>query len=315
MRKIMTSLSSGFIACIVLTVTGCASVEDAVFDAGMGMERALAGMKGSSVTVQGRTIAYLERPGKGETIVLLHGFGADKDNWPRFVRRLPKQYRVIAFDLPGHGSSFKDADAVYTIDFITRGLADAIDALKLERFHLAGNSMGGWVGAIYTAGHPDRVTTLALLDAAGTQSPEKSDMGRALEQGVNILVPSTEKEYSDLLGYAFNKRPFIPWPATDVLARRAVAEAPFRRKMFTDIHREARDVKEVLPELNLPVLIIWGARDRIIHVSAARVFEYYLPKSETVIMQDCGHMPMLERPEETAACYSSFIERHATPAP
>jgi abhydrolase domain-containing protein 6 len=266
--------------------------------------------------VQGQRIAYLERQGSGETIVLLHGFGANKDNWLRFTRSLPKEYHVIAFDLPGHGDNSREIDKVYTIDFITQGFADAADALKLDRFHIAGNSMGGWVGILYTNRNPERVITLGLFDTAGINSPDPSDLQKAIEKGQNILIPTSEDAFKELMGYAFYKEPFIPWPVPLVLARKSVADAPFKQKMWNDMHSTYKDVASVLPDLRLPVLILWGAQDRITHVSSVQVLERYLPNSKTVIMPDCGHMPMLERPKEAAMDYVAFLKEHVkVPSP
>lgn len=291
-------------------LSSCASVQESMFNAGISAERLLSGMDEAFVTVQGQKIAYLERQGSGETIVLLHGFGANKDNWIRFTRSLPKEYRVIAFDLPGHGDTSKENDKTYTIDFITQGFADAADAIKLDRFHLAGNSMGGWVGILYTNRNPERIITLGLFDTAGINSPEPSDLVKAIEKGRNILIPTSEDAFKELMGYAFYKEPFIPWPAPSVLARKSVADAPFKQKMWTDIRSTYKDVANILPDLRLPVLILWGDRDRITHVSSVQVLERYLPNTKTVIMPDCGHMPMLERPKEAAMNYVSFLKEH-----
>lgn len=299
-----------FLFFLAVLAGGCASVQDSAYDAAISTERMISGLHEASITVQGRKTAYLERPGNGETIVLLHGFGADKDNWVRFVRHLPEEYRVIAFDLPGHGDSVRDEGKTYTIDYITAGFAEAADALGLNRFHLVGNSMGGWVGMLYTVRNPGRVTTLSLFDSAGVSSPDPSDLHRALAQGQNILVPASEESFLTLLDYAFSREPFIPWPVKPVLARRAVRDAPFRLKMWSDLNLDRKDVVPVLPDLNLPVLVLWGADDRITHVSSVRVFEQYLPRPETVIMEHCGHMPMMEKPEESAAHYLAFVDRH-----
>ena len=295
---------------------GCTSVQESMYDVGISAERSLSGMDEAFVTVQGQRTAYLERQGTGETIVLLHGFGANKDNWLRFTRSLPKEYRVIAFDLPGHGDTSKANDKAYTIDFITQGFADAAEALKLDRFHIAGNSMGGWVGILYTNRNPERVITLGLFDTAGINSPEPSDLFKALEKGRNILIPTSEEAFEELMAYAFTKEPFIPWPVPLVLARKSVADAPFKQKMWNDIRSTYKDVASVLPDLRLPVLILWGAQDRITHVSSVHVLERYLPNSKTVIMPDCGHMPMLERPQEAALDYVAFLKEHPkTPSP
>ncbi len=298
---------------LILAFTGCTSLKEGIFNSGLSMERGMAGMKPGSVTIGNQTIVYLERPGTGETIVLLHGFGADKDNWPRFVRHLPKGYRVIALDLPGFGESSKLPDQTYTIGFITQGMAKAVDALKIGRFHLAGNSMGGYVTMLYSVEHPDRVISLCLLDTAGIASPEKSDREIALEQGKNVLVVERDMDFDTLMTYAFNKQPFLPWPARTVLAKRALEAGAFNRKIWTELGRQKAsfDFTPRLPEIKPPVLVIWGERDRITHVSAVKVLESGVPNVEAVILKDCGHMPMLERPKETAGYYVDFLKKHS----
>jgi abhydrolase domain-containing protein 6 len=313
MKKVISVV---FSLLLLTLLSSCSSVQNSMYDAGISTERLLSGMDKAFVTVQGQKVAYLERQGSGDTIVLIHGFGADKDNWVRFTRSLPKEYRVIAIDLPGHGENIRENDKVYTIDFITQGFADAADALKLDRFHIVGNSMGGWVGISYTNRNPERVITLGLFDTAGVNSPEPSDLFKAIEKGHNILIPTSEDAFKELMGYAFNKEPFIPWPIPGVLARKAVADAPFKQKMWNDIRSTYKDVADVLPDLRLPVFILWGAQDRITHVSSVQVLERYLPNSKTVIMPDCGHMPMLERPKEAAMDYVAFLKEHAkAPSP
>lgn len=313
-QSLRLGLFAFLVSCLMIVVSGCASFQDTMFDSGLAAERSLACMHKASVNLGGRWMTYLERQGDGETIVLVHGFGADKDNWVRFVRHIPSGYRIIAFDLPGHGESFRDWNAVYSIDFITNNLAEAIDALGLRRFHLAGNSMGGLVGMVYTAGHPDRVATLALIDTAGIRSPEPSDRQKAYEEGKNVLVPRTEDEFKTLLEYAFHRRPFLPWPAENVLARRAVADAPFKQKMFNEVFTSRKGAEDILGELRAPVLILWGDKDRIIHVSTVEVLRRSIPQNETFVLKDCGHMPMIERPEETARIYIDFLKRHTSAA-
>jgi len=307
MRTIVRTLAA---LVLIFLITGCASIKNGLYDLGISTERSLSGMKEGSVVVDGQTTAYLERPGKGETIVLLHGFGANKDNWVRFVRYIPSEYRVIALDLPGHGDSSRLNDRTYTISFITDGFAQGVDALGLTRFHLAGNSMGGYVSMLYNLRNPQRVATLCLVDTAGIVSPQPSDLQRALEQGQNPLIPSTEKEFYALMDYAFYKKPFLPWPVPSVLARMAVESSAFNKKMWTDINFQRSDMAPLLPDLHLPVLVLWGDRDRITNVSTTEVLEKSLSSQDTVIMKDCGHLPMVERPKEAAGHYVSFLRKH-----
>ena len=302
-----------FTLLLLFFLASCTSTQESMYELAISIERTISGLQEASITTAGQKIAYLERQGSGDTIVLLHGFGANKDGWDRFVRYIPKEYRIIAFDLPGYGESFKDNEKTYSIDFIAKGFADAVDALKLDRFHIVGNSMGGWVGMLYTVQNPDRVITLGLFDTAGIASPEPSDLTMAIKKGQNILIPTTSDAFAELMKYGFYKEPFLPWPMRSVLARNAVADGPFKQKMFSDIHANYKDAITLLPDLRLPVLILWGADDRITHVSTVQVLERYLPNSTTVIMPDCGHMPMLERPKEAAQDYVAFIKAHLRP--
>lgn len=296
-----------FILCAVLLCgfTGC---KESLFNSGLSMERNLSDLEPKTIKVRELTISYLERPGTGETIVMLHGFGADKDNWVRFARYLPKEYRLIAIDLPGHGSSTKDFAVTYTIDYITEGFARAVDALHLDRFHLAGNSMGGYVSVLYSSEHPDKVLSLCLIDPAGAKSPQLSDRELALARGVNPLVPKTEAEFDELMSYAFYKKPFMPWPAHSVLAKRYIENSAFNEKLWNDVWDNRVDVSNYFKDLHMPVLLFWGDKDRIIHISTVSVFEKGIPQLKKVIFRDCGHMPMLEIPKESANAYVSFLQ-------
>lgn len=308
MTRVPRIIPALIIACLL---SGCASFKQGTYDFLISAERSRVGLKPSSVTVHGQTLSYLERPGDGETVVLVHGFGANKDNWTRFVRYIPKEYRVIAFDMPGHGDSDKPLDRTYTIDFMASSIDQAVQALGISRFHMAGNSMGGWISIFYAVRHPDKVMTLCLLDNAGLQnvSPEPSDLARALQKGQSPLTPTSEEEYDELLGYAFYKKPFIPWPITSVLADRAMAASEFNKKMWKEFTTQSTDIYPLLADLNVPVLVIWGDRDRILHVSTTELLKKSLRNPEIIIMKDCGHMPMLERPHETAGYYVTFLGR------
>ncbi len=309
MKKLFKTLPALLITCLIF---GCTSFKQGTYDFMISVDRSMSGLKQSSVIVNGQTMSYLERPGKGETIVLIHGFGANKDNWTRFVRYLPKEYRVIAIDMPGHGDSDKAGDKIYTIDYMASSLDQAVNTLGISKFHLAGNSMGGWITILYATRNPQKVITVCLVDNAGLQSvtPKPSDLQLALLKGQSPLTPASKKDFDELLKYAFYKQPFIPWPITSVLADRAIASYAFNKKMWHEFTTQSTDIYPLLSELHMPVLVIWGDKDRILHVSTTEVLKRSLPNSEIVVMKDCGHIPMLERPQETAGYYASFLNKH-----
>ncbi|MCG6536376.1 MAG: alpha/beta fold hydrolase [Syntrophales bacterium LBB04] len=298
---------------LVSLTTSCSSFKHGLSGSMISAGRSMSGLKHGLVQIPGQTMAYLERPGSGETIVLIHGFSANKDNWIFFTRYIPADYRVIAFDMPGHGDNAKAFDKTYSIDYLTESFGQAVDALKLGRFHIAGNSMGGYIAILYAARNPQRVITMCLLDNAGlhSYSQHPSDLQIALVRGQSPLTPASEEDFSELMKYAFYKEPFIPWPITSVQAEKAVESSAFIKKMWTDLNTHDVDLLPLLSTLKLPVLVIWGDRDRILHVSTTEILKRSLPDGEIIIMKDCGHMPMLERPEETARYYLSFLNKHA----
>jgi pimeloyl-ACP methyl ester carboxylesterase len=191
-------------------------------------------------------------------------------------------------------------------------LDQAVNALGISKFHLAGNSMGGWISILYATRNPNKVITLCLVDNAGLQgvSPEQSDLALALLKGQSPLTPTSKEEFDELLEYAFFNKPFIPWPITSVLADRAMASSDFNKKMWKEFTTQSTDIYPLLADLNLPVLVIWGDKDRILHVSTTELLRKSLRNSEIIIMKDCGHLPMLERPQETAGYYVTFLSKH-----
>ncbi|MFO7558384.1 MAG: alpha/beta fold hydrolase [Desulfobacterales bacterium] len=296
-------------------LVGCASTQQSIYNFMIDRERGQSDLVYKTVAVEGETVSYLEREGEGETIVLLHGFTADKNNWLRFVRNLPEKYRVLALDMPGHGDNVQDMNRNYSPFSLSRGIAETVDAMGIKRFHLAGNSLGGLVSKIYASEHPDRIITVGLFDSAGVISPTPSEFRILLEKGENPFVVKTREDYDRLGEYAFHDKPFLPWPIHSVMARKYIENNNFYQKMFGDLEKSdtfdnQKVQNKILEGLKMPVFVIWGDKDRLIHVSSVEVYQKELPQVEAVILKDCGHLPMLERPEESATHYAQFINNH-----
>lgn len=296
-------------------LVGCASTQQSIYNFMIDRERGRSDLVYKTVAVDGETVSYLEREGEGETIVLLHGFTADKNNWLRFVRNLPEKYRVLALDMPGHGDNVQDMNRNYSPFSLSRGIAETVDAMGIKRFHLAGNSLGGLVSKVYASEHPDRIITVGLFDSAGVTSPTPSEFRILLEKGENPFVVKTREDYDRLGEYAFHDKPFLPWPIHSVMARKYIEKNDFNQKMFGDLEKSGafdnqKVQDKILEGLKMPVFVIWGDKDRLIHVSSVEVYQKELPQVESVILKDCGHVPMLERPEESAKYYTEFINKH-----
>lgn len=296
---------------LVVAIVGLmAAFPEDTTDLAFSLERSRSGLDASRVVIDGETWHYLEGgPDGAEVLLLLHGFGGDKDNWTRFANKLTDRYRVIAPDLPGFGESSRHRDWDYSLAAQRKRLERFVDTLELGAFHLGGNSMGGHLAALYAHRRPDQIRSLALFNNAGVDAPEPSEVYRAVERGENPLVLESRADFDRLLALVSHKEPFIPWPAKGVLAQRALEDASFNRYVFEAI-KDDRSVglEARLPDIEAPVLIVWGEYDRVLDVSSIEVMKPLLPQAEIVIMRDTGHIPMLERPAETAEHYRAFLD-------
>ncbi len=168
-----------------------------------------AGLEKKAVQVDNDRIVYLEG-GKGETVLLLHGYTANKDCWVYFAKWLTPTHHVVIPDLPGFGDSTKHLDENYDIDSQVKRLDRFAQALQLKKFHVAGNSMGGAIAAVYAARFPQKVSTLALLDTYGVITAKKSEFFLLWEKGVNILLVGSRADFERVLDFVYFKPPWTP---------------------------------------------------------------------------------------------------------
>ncbi|MFO7963209.1 MAG: alpha/beta hydrolase [Desulfobacterales bacterium] len=271
-----------------------------------------AALEKKSITINDHEIVYLEG-GTGDTILLVHGFTADKDNWTRMAKLLTPDYHVVALDLPGFGESTKIQERSYTIASQVLRLNQFVSALQLSRFHIAGNSMGGAVSGRYTAHFPEKVVTLGLFNTGGVSSCEKSELRKRIENGENPLLIETPEQYDSMLEFVFVRPPAIPGPVKKYLIKNAMAAKDFNEKIMGDLAGENYSLEGDLADIKAHTLILWGDKDRLIDVSCVKPLQNGISNAATIIMEDCGHLPMLERPEETARHYRSFLKAAGGP--
>lgn len=279
-----------------------------VLELAMRLARRAAGLALRHVTVDGHVVPYLTG-GHGDPLVLLHGFGANKDNWTLIAGRLTKHFRVVAPDLPGFGDSSRREDARYGLDEQLARIAGFADALGLERFHLGGNSMGGYLAALFAARWPARVSSLWLLAPAGVSTAQRSELERRIEEGENPLLVRAPEDFDRLLSMCFAHEPPMPAQFRRPLRTRAMAEAPFNARLFAELFGAPEAIERALAGTRVPTLVVWGEDDRILHVSGLAALAAALPGAKTVRMAHTGHVPMVERPAETAADFLRFQER------
>jgi pimeloyl-ACP methyl ester carboxylesterase len=252
----------------------------------------------------GMHYVYLEG-GDGDALMLLHGFGADKDSMTRVARWLTPHYRVVIPDLLGFGESSHPADADYATAAQAQRLRNLAQSLGINKLHLGGNSMGGQIALAYAAAHPDEVSSLWLLDTGGIWSAPESELAKLLHgKGRNPLIARTEEEFVSNFPFFMSDPPFIPDPILRVIAQGQINHVDLSEKIFNQI--VADSLENRVAGLQTPTLIVWGDQDRVIHPGTARILGALMPKSRVIIMQGTGHLPMLEKPHQCAADYLQF---------
>jgi pimeloyl-ACP methyl ester carboxylesterase len=273
--------------------------------AALAYERRLAGLERKEITLaSGPTYVYLEG-GRGTPLVLLHGFGADKDNFARVAKYLTPHYRVIVPDLVGFGESSRPPQA----DYAPRAQAERLRALMRQlgvtKLHLGGNSMGGHIALTYAAQYPKEVESLWILNAAGVWSAPPSELRKTMaETGENPMLVQDEDDFAQLVSLVTAKPLMIPRPFLDVVAQERIKNFALEQRIFKQL--AADSVEERIRGLAIPTLIVWGQQDRVLHPGSAGILQMLLIRSEVVMMQGVGHLPMLEEPERCALDYLRF---------
>jgi pimeloyl-ACP methyl ester carboxylesterase len=270
-------------------------------------ERKRAGLVRKEIDLPGvARYVYLEG-GQGEPLMLLHGFGANKDNFARVARFLTPHYRVIVPDHVGFGESAHPQEADYSPTAQAVRLGALAQALGIETLHLGGSSMGGQIALTFAALEPMRVKSLWLLDAAGVWTAPESELRKVIrETGQNPLMARNEDEFARLVRFVMSDPPFVPRRILDVLAQERIGNFDLEKRIFQQI--AADSIESRINGLQTPALIVWGAQDRAVHVGTTDVLHKLLPRSQVVIMPGIGHLPMLERPRQSAEDYLRFRE-------
>jgi abhydrolase domain-containing protein 6 len=301
-------------AILMVSLTACAPKQpegemQGVTGFAISMERDRSGLQRKTIKVDDYEIPYLDG-GSGEPLVLIHGFGGNKDNFTRVAKFLTPKMRVLIPDLPGFGATEKRPDDDFSVDKQAERVRAFTKALGIEKHHVGGNSMGGWISGIYASKYPAETLSVWFLNPAGTKAGTQSEALKHYETtGVSLLTVSNKAEYERLLDLIFVKRP-SPMPdfVVTAMAERAVADKPLNDKIYGVIRGLPVDMPERLQASGYtnPALVVWGDKDRVLHVDGAKELAAALPQSTVVIMKDTGHSPQLETPEQTANDYLAW---------
>lgn len=302
----------GFSLVAVLLVLVYYAAPEWVATSGLSLERRLAGLTSGAVQTEQTDFVYLSGGTSADDkapLLLIHGLGGDKDNYTRVSRYLTDHYRVVIPDLPGFGESSRDVTACYGIASQVKRLRAFVEKMGLTSFHLAGHSMGGAIAGAYAHAYPDQVRSLLLIAPAGVRSARDSELFEMMKKGENPFIVENMQDFEDLMDLVFYEKPFIPRPVKQLFATTAVQNRPILEKVISDLMVDPFILERAVAGYPGAVLVIWGEKDRIVHPEGAEILAFGTGGVEMEMLENCGHMPILEQPKETAARYRSFLQR------
>ena len=256
-------------------------------------------------------VSYLENSVKSEkSLVLIHGFGANKDNWLELAKKFDGKYHLIVPDLIGDGDSSKPLGINYTIENQTKMLHKFLTKFTDKNLVLVGNSMGGQIALNYAYHYS--IDSLVLIDSMGLQV-EKSyvdKLGVKKLEEMYLNVCSVEK-MQKMVEIGFSKPPYIPDVILEHLTQEKCKVSELDRHKYRGIIDKNLNILDDITlkaqKIDIPTLIIWGDEDKIISVKNAYALHEHMKESQLVILKGIGHMPMIEEPEVTAKHIMNFL--------
>lgn len=273
------------------------------------LEASLFGFQQKEADIGELSLSYYEseRSANKPTLLLLHGYSADKDVWPRFARHLVDDYHIIIPDFAGHGDTEFNKDWNYSAPKQAERILALIDKLQIQQAHVAGNSMGGFIAAYFAKDYPQRTLSALLIDPAGVHSTEISDMGKMLAKGRNPFEIDNNEEFAEFYPMTMANPPWLPGFVLAAISEGYQQRQPQLKQIFADFH-EKDMLDSQLHEIQVPVLLLWGQEDRLIHVSSVDVWKAGIPNIQVEVWPGIGHMPMVEAPARTATLYKNFLK-------
>ncbi len=264
---------------------------------------------------------YWQAGDSGSTVLLLHGLGCSVLEWQHNIAPLAARHRVFAPDLMGFGLSDKPADETYTLPRLARFVLDFMTELKIDRAHIAGNSMGGRIALDCAHQARERVASLLLADPAGIERRSTLlEFRLATVPGLGELFTRPNRPGIRMLWQKAFARPAPivtdDFVATKIaLAKQPGAQAAFLKSLrsFVDIGgftpQPVAELHAALPQISAPTLVIWGSEDRFVPPAHAELLGRLLPNAEVQMWEQCGHAPQIEEAQRFNATALAFWER------
>jgi len=273
------------------------------FNGSMYLREAFTGVHNGEVSINGIRVHYLVAgPENGKPVVLVHGLGGRAEDWRNLAPTLAHAgYRIYMPDLPGFGRSEWPASFSYSVRDQARIVIGFMDAMHLDQVDLGGWSMGGWIVQLIAAESPNRVSRLMLFDSAGLHFEPAWD--------TRLFTPSNADQVAQLNALLMPNPPRVPgFVANDIMRVTGEQGWVVQRAMASML--TGQDTTDaLLPALNMPVLIVWGDKDRITPLDQGQAMAKLIPHAELDVIPGCGHLAPVQCANQIAPKMLEFVSR------
>ncbi len=251
--------------------------------------------------------------GEGDPLVLIHGTGASLHTWEGWTEILEKDFKVISLDMPAFGLTGPNPERVYTLEFYAKFLDSFLEKIEVDKFSIAGNSLGGGIAWKYAALFPEKVKSMILIDPLGY--PRDGELPFALRLAANKYASGFLKTVTPKS--LFYKSFYEVYHNDDLVTEELVNRyyqlylREGNRQAFVDraMATETIDTLEIAT-ITTPTLILWGENDEWISPLDAPKFKRDIKGSELITYPNAGHVPMEELPKLTAHDARIFLEKN-----
>lgn len=242
------------------------------------------------------TKVHVQRKGTGDPLLFLHGAGG-AGNWSPFYDMLSAHYEVIVPEHPGFGAS-DDPEWLEDMSDLVLFYKDFLDHYQLQKVHLAGHSLGGWLALEFTTFFNDRVSSLTLINAAGIHVD-------GVQIGDNFAWHPDEQARklifnSEMAEERVNRQLTEEEIKIDVKNRTTTAKLVWTPRWYNP------KLQKRLNRITVPTLIVWGEQDQLFPVQYAYAFHRFIPSSSLTVISECGHSPQLEKPGQLMKAIEGF---------
>ena len=279
-------------------------------------ERNAAGLRSKSIKIDDVNWSYSEGGSSNKPAVLLiHGLAGSRDNWNGVAHFLTPFYHVIIPDLPNTGDTQVADDFDLSIPNVTERLRRFVEALDVEdKLNIAGHSLGGSIATVYASQYPFDTQSLFLLNSAGIYKQAHTAYTKDPYFLKNLVV-SKPGDLEEVLTQVMQNPPQLPLYFKKAQEKMLIAQSSQTRKMIDQLITlnhiyTPESFARLTRTIEAPTLILWGKQDKIINVEAANELQSLLKRAETpVILNNVGHMPILEAEQQVANHYLPFLAK------